>query len=197
MNALEPYISAQNVELHYDVLQRRYFDRVNELIAGTRFEQATDLLQIVVACEDDDAAIFLQASQAWNHWFFWHSMRPNHTGVPSAPAGPLAALVRRDHGSLAALREQFVAAAKSIFGSGWVWLAICDEGQLVIKTTPNTGNPIRNDKKPIIVCDVWEHAYYPDYGPDRDHFVATWFDMLASWPYAQANANDALRDLAP
>jgi Fe-Mn family superoxide dismutase len=193
LSALEPYIGYRSLDLHYNVLHRKYVDTVNALTPEEW--QANDLLE-VIEFADEEGMVRLrdQALQAWNHEFFWQSMRSND-GVVGTASGPLGVLIKRDFGSMGALREAFVEAGVAQFGSGWVWLCLCSEQQLVIKVTANADNPLLWDdrKYPILVCDLWEHSYYPDYGPDRTHYLATWFDMIANFDFAAQNARRVLR----
>lgn len=195
VDALEPLISRRSLELHHDVLHRRYIDKVNALTPADW--QASDLLE-VIEFADEEGMVELQdqALQAWNHEFFWQSMRPNDGNIGTA-SGPLALLIKRDFGSMGALREAFVEVGASQFGSGWVWLCLCSDQRLVVKKTSNADNPLLWDdrKYPVFVCDVWEHSYYPDYGPDRVHYLATWFDMLANFDFAAQNVRRVLRML--
>lgn len=178
------------MEFHYGVLHQRYIDTVNELLTVP----TDDLLDVAAGSEGKlhDAAL-----QAWNHAYFWQSMRPVDSVVGTV-SGPLAAMVKRDFGGMGMLREKFVEAGMSQFGSGWVWLCICSEHHLVIKTTPNADNPIlwADAKIPVLVCDLWEHSYYLDFGPDREHYLATWFDLVADFDFAGRMARRVLHSMA-
>ncbi len=188
-------MSRRTLDLHYNVLHRQYIERLNKLVVGTKYEKLD--LTGVVTTVPKDSKIYDPAAQAWAHDFFWRSMRIP-TGTEGVPHGPLAQMVRRDYGSLVKLREAFIEKGTGIFGSGWVWLVVKDR-KLDLITTPNTGNPLRNNKgkkkcHPILVVDVWEHAYYLNYGPDREHYIVTWFDLLANWEFASEMAVTALNE---
>jgi Fe-Mn family superoxide dismutase len=150
---------------------------VNELAAGT--ERPLESL-IEDAAVRADRKLFNNAAQAWNHAFFWESMTP--AGTP--PQGALADAIARSFGDLARLRAEFVARGLAQFGSGWVWL-VAAAGTMQVVTTHDAGVPWLDDScVPLLVCDVWEHAYYLDYRNERDRFLGAWFDRLANWNFA-------------
>lgn len=193
LEALEPYMGRRALDLHYNVLHRKYVDKVNMLVPEDW--GVDDLIEVIEFADEDELDDLRDAAlQAWNHEFFWHSMRPADELVGTAE-GPFALLVKRNFGSMGALREKFVEMGMSQFGSGWLWLCICSEQNLVIKVTSNADNPMfwEDRKFPVLVCDLWEHSYYPDYGPDRAHYIATWFDMLANFDYAAQNTRRILQ----
>jgi Fe-Mn family superoxide dismutase len=193
-SALEPVMGRKSVDWHYNVLHRRYIDRVNEWAGPS---DVHDLLQVVAQAQaSENLDLFRAAWQAWNHDFFWHSMRP-YTGAPGAIEGPLQALVKRDFGGTGQLREEFVDVGMRVFGSGWVWLVLDPASQeLDLMGTPQEHNPLTEEVVPLLVCDVWEHAYYLDQGPDREAYLAQWFDMLANFDFAGDNTRTALLRLA-
>ena len=194
LNALEPYISEESLTLHYKVLHQKYIDTVNTLAPPN----ANDLIDVIDHARQHNSKRLLHAAlQAWNHEFFWSSMRVP-TGVPGVSSGPLAALVETNYGSMGALREEFVEVGTQVFGAGWVWLTITPHRTLNIVSTPNAHNPMfqRPREIPILVCDVWEHSYYPDYGPDRGHYLATWFDLLADFDFADHQTRKVLQAMA-
>ncbi len=181
------------VDWHYNVLHRKYVDTVNKLLPQDW--GVDDLIEVIEFADEDELVDLRDAAlQAWNHEFFWHSMRPANELVGTAD-GPFGMLVKRYFGSMGALREAMVEAGRSQFGSGWVWLCICSEQNLVIKTTSNADNPMfwEERKLPVLVCDLWEHSYYLDYGPDRAHYLGTWFDMLANFESAAQNTRRVLQ----
>ena len=194
LNALEPYISEKSLTLHYEVLHQRYLDTVNE----TGPPDVDDLIDVIVEARQYTSKKLLHAAlQAWNHEFFWTSMRVP-TGVPGVSAGPLASLVERRYGSMGALREDFVEVGSSIFGAGWVWLTITPTRNLNVIPTTNADNPMfwPDRQIPILVCDVWEHSYYLDFGPERAHYLATWFDLLADFDFASQQTRKVLQAMA-
>lgn len=184
--ALAPYMSAQTLRYHYEGNHAKYVRRTNEMIRGSALENAS-LLEIVKVAERErersrPSAIFRnraswdrlfdQASQAWTHTMFWYSMCPG--GTRPQPNGPLGPLFRQAND---ALYEE----ALQLFGSGWVWV-VDDDGRLRIVATPNAERPAGN---PLLVCDLWEHAYIYDYPVDRAAYVRTWLDHLANWAFAE------------
>ena len=178
INALEPYISANTITYHYGKHYKTYVDNLNKLIAGSKFEKMS--LEDII-CETAEKAeyrgIFNNAAQAWNHEFFWKSMRPNGGGEPKPE---LKKMIERDFGSVAKFKEDFKTAALGQFGSGWAWLAE-DNGQLKIIKTSNADNPLPYKLKPLFTIDVWEHAYYLDYQNRRADFVEAFLEHLVNW----------------
>lgn len=185
-DALAPVISANTISFHYGKHHATYVKVLNELIAGTPYEGLT-LKEIVVrAATDKDAAakkIFNNAAQAWNHEFYWHSMTPKG----GAPTGKIKDALDKDFGGLDAFKKAFSTAAVGQFGSGWAWLVKSKDGALKIETTSNADTPLAHGGTPLLVADVWEHAYYLDYQNRRPDHVAAWLDKLANWAFAEAN----------
>ncbi len=154
-DALEPYISAQTIEFHYGKHHQAYVNNVNSLIMGTPFENAT-LEEIIMKA---DGGIFNNGAQVFNHTFYFEQFSPNGYHEPK---NELKAAIEIDFGSMEAFTEQFNKAAATLFGSGWTWLVKTEDGKLEIVQSSNAGCPIRDGKKPLLTCDVWEHAYYLD-----------------------------------
>ncbi len=153
-------------------------DNLNRLIAGTPYENMS-LEEIVRATVDkpEAAAIFNNAAQAWNHDFFWKSMRPNGGGEPEAA---LKERIERDFGSVENFKQEFKNAAVSQFGSGWAWLAD-DNGTLKVVKTSNADTPLAHGLTPLLTLDVWEHAYYLDYQNLRPSFADAYLEHLINW----------------
>ena len=187
-NALEPVISAKTLRLHYRKHHRGYIDTLNQLITGTPFA-AMSLKQLVVsaASEPEQAPIFRNAAQAWNHAFYWRSLSPRGGGFP-----PHALKVRVDSifGGLEALKEELGTAATTQFGSGWAWLVL-DGAKLRVVKTDNAENPLTTRLKPLLVIDVWEHAYYLDFQNRRADYVKEVIDKLINWEFAAENLGAA------
>jgi superoxide dismutase, Fe-Mn family len=184
--ALQPTMSSKTLHLHHDKHHARYFAVVNELIEGT--SKPTSLEKIVVkASRDGQTKLHNNAAQAWNHTFFWHAMTPER----SKPSGALVRAIR-DFGGLESVRSAFVEAGFSHFGSGWVWLAASRAGKLSVVQTHDGGNLLGGRLMPLIVCDLWEHAYYMDYKNDRKAFLSVWFDKLANWALASSQFRAAI-----
>jgi superoxide dismutase, Fe-Mn family len=182
-NALEPVISAKTLSFHYGKHHQGYVNKLNELVSGT--EYANLQLDDVIAASAgraDKAGIFNNAAQVWNHSFYWNSLLPNGGGKPS---GAIAKKIDAGFGSYEEFVKQFAEAGVAQFGSGWVWL-IEDAGALKILKTPNAENPISQKKgKPLLVLDVWEHAYYLDYQNRRIDYLKTVIDKLINWSFAE------------
>ncbi len=182
-DALEPHISADTLKLHYGKHHRGYVSKLNKAIADSDYADLT-LEQIIAKSKDaNDAGVFNNAAQAWNHTFLWHSMTPNGGG---APDGQLKESIESAFGSVSAFRDAFRDAATSQFGSGWVWL-VNDSGRLDIVTTSNAGTPLVGDAIPLLTLDVWEHAYYLDYQNQRKRYVEKFLDHLINWEFAADN----------
>lgn len=192
LDAFSPYMGSRALDLHYNVLHRRYVEKVNQLLPPAW--KVNDLFDVIAQAEKGPTELFHAALQAWNHEFFWQCMRPP-TPAASEAWGPLRVLIKRDFGSMAKLREGFVHEGTHLFGSGWVWLCMTPKKKLVIEALEDASNPILFDRYPLLVCDVWEHAYYPDYGPERKHFLTTWFDKLANFDFAAHNTRRVLQAL--
>lgn len=179
-NALVPYISQETLETHHGKHVATYISNLNDLIAGTRYEQMP-LEQIVIesASVDTDKKIFNNAAQVYNHNFFFHNMRANGGGDI-----PYEIAVSFNGGDK--FREQFKSAATSVFGSGYAWL-VRDNDKLKIITTANADTPIAHGMQPIMCLDVWEHAYYLDYKNKRADFVDAYLDNLVNWDFVIEN----------
>lgn len=178
-DALEPHMSSETLSLHHGKHHATYVQKLNGLIEGTEFADKP-LVEIAAKAS---GGIFNNGAQAWNHAFFWHCLSPNGGGDPS---GDLAAAIQRDFGSVDDLRERFSEALTTLFGSGWVWLAKSPDGQLVIESKSNAGNPLTEGKLPLLTCDMWEHAYYVDYRNEKKKYVDA-FWKLVNWDFAAEN----------
>ena len=177
--ALAPHMSAETLEFHYGKHHKAYLDKLKTLLDG-KPEANKSLEEIVLSSE---GAVFNNAAQVWNHTFFWNSMKPQGGGQPS---GELAQAITRDFGSFEKFKEEFVNAAVARFGSGWAWL-VNEGGKPKIVTTANADVPMKQGQKPLMTCDVWEHAYYIDYRNARQKFVETFLASLVNWDFAAQN----------
>lgn len=191
-DALEPHISAETLRLHHGKHHRGYVDKLNGLLRGTGF--ADKALEVIVqeyakqsATNKEAASIFNNAAQAWNHAFYWHSLRPPGG---RAPEGVLAAQIAATFGGLSACAQALMSASTGHFGSGWAWL-VADQGALEIVTTANADTPIVHGLTPLLVIDVWEHAYYLDRHERRASYLAAVIDNLLNWEFAEANFSNA------
>lgn len=175
--ALEPYMSKETLEIHYGRHHKGYVDKINKLAAGTEFE-GLDLDEIVVKAQ---GPIFDNAAQAWNHTFFWSCMGAARGEKP----GPkMSALIKSTYGSIANFKAEFSTKAESLFGSGWVWLVQKDDQTLEIQALPNAGSPLTSGLKPLLVMDVWEHAYYIDYRNERNEFIKAFWNVT-NWHFVE------------
>ena len=178
LNGLAPHISAETLEYHYGKHHRTYVTNLNTLIAGSEFED----LELEDIVRRSSGAIFNNAAQAWNHSFYWNSMSPRG----GAPQGLLADLIVRDFGSIDAFKEAFAKSGATQFGSGWTWLVQQPDGKLAIVNTANAGTPLTGADRPLLVADVWEHAYYIDYRNARPAYLQA-FWQLVHWEFAADN----------
>jgi Fe-Mn family superoxide dismutase len=186
-DALQPVISSATLKLHHGVHHRGYVDKLNGLVKASELEGRSldELVKRTAAAPDKlSRAIFNNAAQAWNHAFFWRSLRPKVPG--GRPQGALAARVEADFGGPQRFADLFKAAATAVFGSGWVWL-VDDGGVLEIVATANADTPIVHGQVPLLVLDVWEHAYYLDYQARRIGYVEGVVDYLLDWEFAERN----------
>ncbi len=170
-DALEPVISRQTVEYHYGKHEKAYIDNLNRLIKGTEYEDS-DLEDII---EHATGALFNNASQAWNHIFYFFTFSPDGRREPS---GELRAAIDRDFGSFEKFKEAFVDAGVGLFGSGWVWLSRDESGKLFITQGPNAASPLTDGLMPLLTFDVWEHAYYLDYQNRRADALKKLWDIV-------------------
>lgn len=168
---LAPAISQETIDFHYGKHEKAYIDNLNKLIKGTEFDNE-DLEEVIRRA---DGPLFNNASQAWNHIFYFFSFSPDGGGEPS---GELADAIRRDFGSFEKFKEEFEKAGVSLFGSGWVWLSRDQDGHLFISQEPNAGNPLRKGLTPLLTFDVWEHAYYLDYQNRRADALKSLWDII-------------------
>lgn len=174
-DALVPHLSAETIEYHYGKHHAAYVTNLNKLIPGTEFENLS-LEEIV---KKSSGAIFNNAAQVWNHTFYWNCLSPKGGGEPS---GALAAAIATAFGSFAQFKEKFTSTAVGTFGSGWAWLVRDADGKLAIESTSNAGCPLTAGKKPLLTCDVWEHAYYIDYRNLRPKYVEAFWNLV-NWPF--------------
>ena len=153
-DALEPVISRETVDYHYGKHEKAYIDNLNRLIKGTQFED----MELEEVIKNASGALFNNASQAWNHIFYFFTFAPNSGGEPS---GELRKAIDRDFGSFDDFKKAFEDAGVGLFGSGWVWLSADENGKLFITQESNAGSPLTAGLTPLLTFDVWEHAYYP------------------------------------
>ena len=171
LDALVPFISEETLEYHYGKHHQAYVNNLNGLIPGTEFEKS-DLEAIIKKAE---GGIFNNGAQVWNHTFYFEAFSKRGR---KEPVGELAEAIKKSFTSFDSFREQFNKAAGTIFGSGWAWLAKNNDGSLQIVQESNAGNPLRKGLKPLLTCDVWEHAYYIDYRNKRPDYIKNFWEIL-------------------
>lgn len=176
-DSLEPAISRRTVDFHYGKHEKAYIDNLNNLIEGTEFAD----LPLEEIIHDAKGPLFNNASQAWNHIFYFFSFSPDGGGDPE---GELREAIDRDFGSFENFKKEFVDAGVKLFGSGWVWLSRDNDGKLFITQEGNAGNPITKGLTPILTFDVWEHAYYLDYQNRRADALNAIWDII-DWPIVE------------
>ncbi|MCL2597082.1 MAG: superoxide dismutase [Paludibacter sp.] len=170
-DALAPIISEQTINLHYGKHLQTYITNLNNLIAGTNFENY-DLESIV---RKSEGAIFNNAGQTLNHTLYFLQFMPNTGGVPK---GDLADAINKKWRCFEDFKKEFSTAAVGLFGSGWAWLAKDSDGELQILKESNAGNPLTKGMKPILTFDVWEHAYYVDYQNRRAEYIEKIWEII-------------------
>lgn len=179
MDGLQPHISQETLEYHYGKHHQAYVTNLNNQIKGTEFENAS--LEDIV--KKSSGGIFNNAAQVWNHTFFWQCMTPKGGGAPS---GALADAINKKWGSYDSFREAFTKNCVGNFGSGWTWLVKRIDGTLDIVNTSNAATPLTGSDKPLLTCDVWEHAYYIDYRNARAKFVDAFWQVV-NWDFVAQN----------
>ncbi len=180
---LAPYISSQTLNIHHGRHHKAYVENTKKLVAGTELADASleEIIQ-ATASKADKKGLFNNAAQAWNHAFYWKSMRPKGAGKPT---GDLMSKIEA-FGGFDKLKEQLSQAAVTQFGSGWAWLVL-DGGALQVMQTSNAETALAAGKKPLLTIDVWEHAYYLDYQNKRPDYVKAFVDNLLNWEFAAEN----------
>jgi Fe-Mn family superoxide dismutase len=178
-DALAPHISEETLEFHYGKHHQTYVTNLNNLIAGTSFEDAS--LESIV--KRSEGGMFNNAAQIWNHTFYWSSLSPNGGGAPS---GALADAINTKFGSFDEFKAEFTKCAVTTFGSGWAWLVKNADGSIELVSTSNAATPLTGSQTALLTCDVWEHAYYIDYRNARPKYLEA-FWALVNWDFASAN----------
>lgn len=188
LDALEPHISRRTLAAHHAYHHAAYVEKTRGLVRGTPLESAS--LEEIVRASAGSAhtALFNSAAQAWNHAFYWRSMRPGGGGEAH---GAVAELIAQGFGSQQAFSREFVTAAGDQFGSGWAWLVL-DGNRLRITSTSNAQTPLITKQVPLLTIDVWEHAYYLDFQHRRLDYIAAFLGHLVDWEFANHNLRVAL-----
>ncbi len=179
-NALEPHISAETFDYHYGKHHAAYVANLNNLIAGTEFENLAleDIIKKAPA-----GGLFNNAAQVWNHTFYFTGLSPQGSGEPT---GALADAINSAFGSFAEFKDAFSKSAATNFGSGWTWLVKKSDGSLAIVNTSNAGTVLTTDVTAILTIDVWEHAYYVDKRNARPAYIEAWWNVV-NWEFAATN----------
>lgn len=174
-NALEPYISENTLNYHYDKHHRTYVTKLNGLIEGTSLENAS--LEAIMS--EATGPLYNNAAQVWNHTFYWHCLSPT---VDQAPEGELLTAIEKAFGDVDSFKQAFTDTALNTFGSGWAWLVRTQDGSLALRSSSNAHNPLNDGEHPLLTCDVWEHAYYLDTQNDRGGYLKN-FWHLVNWAF--------------
>lgn len=178
-NALEPHISAETLEYHYGKHHQTYVNNLNGMIDGT--EYAGMALEDII--RKSSGGMFNNAAQVWNHTFYWNCLSPDGGG---RPGGRLGEAIERDFGDFDTFVDAFSKASIGRFGSGWGWLVQKPDGKLEVTSTPNAETPLTTDDKPLLTCDVWEHAYYIDYRNARPKYLEAFWNIV-NWDFSARN----------
>lgn len=181
MAALAPHLSKETLEFHYGKHHKTYLDKLNAALPGTKYEKMS--IDEVVRASIGEPKVFNNAAQTWNHTFYWNGLSPRGGGEPR---GAMADAVKTAFGSHADFVKKFSETAANVFGSGWTWLVKKPDGSLDVVPTKGAGNPMTEKMKPLLTCDVWEHAYYIDYRNARPKYVEA-FWKLVNWEFVEKN----------
>ena len=181
-DALEPHMSANTLDFHHGKHHNAYVVKGNELLEDAGLG-ADNLEALVIEAAKVGGGLFNNVGQHYNHSFFWSSISANGGGEPT---GAIADAINASFGSFENFKKEFVAGGVGQFGSGWVWL-VADGDTLKITKSANAETPLTDGLKPLLVCDVWEHAYYLDFQNRRPDFLASFIDNLANWDFANQN----------
>ncbi len=176
--ALEPYISSETISYHYGKHHAGYVNKLNNLIEGGDYEGKP--LEYIIKYAS--GGIFNNAAQVFNHNFYWLGLSNSSTTC----SVELSDMIIATFGSQEEFKKIFLDKAATLFGSGWVWLVLTNEGTLSIEQFSNADNPLRHNQKPLLTCDVWEHAYYIDYRNGRADYLENWWRLI-NWQFVSDN----------
>ena len=182
-DSLAPIMSEETLDLHHGKHHQTYITNLNNFIKDTEMSSMS-LEDIIIKSSKDKnkIGIFNNASQHWNHNLFWKCMKPNGGGLMPPR---LERKIIEDFGSIDHFKKEFIQAGITQFGSGWCWLSL-KNGKLIVSKTANAANPLIDDMKPILGCDVWEHSYYIDYKNKRPDYLNNFFDKLINWEFVDS-----------
>jgi Fe-Mn family superoxide dismutase len=178
-NALEPHISEETINFHYGKHHQSYVDNLNKLTAWTDFEN----MKLEEVIKNSEAWIFNNSAQIYNHTFYWNCLAPNAWGEAN---WEIAEKINEAFWDFANFKEKFSTSAATNFGSGWTWLVLNNENKLEIINTSNAGTVITMDKTPLLVIDVWEHAYYVDTRNARPKYIENYWNLV-NWDFVNKN----------
>jgi Fe-Mn family superoxide dismutase len=181
-NALEPYISSETIDFHYGKHHQTYVNNLNNLLTNSPLD-FNDIKEVIKA---SSGALFNNAAQVYNHSFYWNCM----SSEKGSPGEKIKSLIERDFRSMDDFKQQFMTAAKTLFGSGWVWLVQTKDGALALRSTENAKTPITDNENPLLVCDVWEHAYYIDKRNDRVTYLENFWGII-NWAFVEQQLTDS------
>ncbi len=183
-NALSPIMSEETLDLHHGKHHQTYITNLINFIKDTDMAKISLEEIILISSKDSSkAGIFNNASQHWNHNLFWKCMKPNGGGkIPPK----LEKRLISDFGTVEQFKNDFKQAGITQFGSGWCWLSVNKNGKLTVSKTANAANPLINDMKPILGCDVWEHSYYIDYRNRRPEYLEKFVENLINWEFVES-----------
>ncbi len=179
-DALMPHLSPETLEFHHGKHHKTYVDKLNTLLETAPEHKGKSLEDLI---KTSSGGIFNNAAQVWNHTFYWNCLAPKGGG---APTGALSEAINKKWGSFETFKEQFTQAAINQFGSGWAWLCMTEAGELHIESTGNAENPMTKGHKPLMTCDVWEHAYYIDYRNARPKYLEAFWNLV-NWDFVGKN----------
>ncbi len=186
-DALEPYIDAKTMEIHYTKHHAGYVAKLNDALAGFPELQKKTVRELVEELQNMadsvKSAVKNHGGGHFNHSLFWELMKPQGGGTPT---GELSSAITATFGSFEKFQEEFTKAAAGVFGSGWAWLAMSDKEGLKVIQTSNQENPISSGMRPILAIDVWEHAYYLKYQNRRPDYITAWWNVV-NWDQANSN----------
>jgi superoxide dismutase, Fe-Mn family len=192
VNALEPHIDTQTMEIHHQRHHQTYINNLNTALAGTGLEEepVEQLLRRFDSLPEKlQNAVRNQGGGHANHTLFWSVMTPEFDGQPSAD---LLAAIDRDLGGLEAFKTAFTQAAITRFGSGWAWLSVNPQEKLIVESSGNQDSPLMHGNTPILGLDVWEHAYYLRYQNKRPEYIAAFYHVI-NWPEVERRWQEATK----
>lgn len=183
INSLEPYISSETIKFHFEKHHKNYVDNANKLIQenNIKFTSIEELIK------NSNKNIFNNVAQAWNHDFYWKCLSPERSKLNNLSLNT----IKKNFDNINNFKEKFFQSAVKLFGSGWTWAVINNKKEIEIINTSNANNPITNDKYPILVCDLWEHAYYIDYRNVRIKYINSFWKII-NWNYVNKKIEENL-----